>query len=80
VGKQADALSAKLNKAFGVKQNSAQRTKLDTDLRRSLDKELSAELKLSRLKRSNIAAQLASQKLVATGKREEVFLQGAALR
>ncbi len=79
-GKQADALSAKLNKAFGVKQNSAQRTKLDTDLRRSLDKELSAELKLSRLKRSNIAAQLASQKLVATGKREEVFLQGAALR
>lgn len=79
-GKQADALSAKLNKAFGVKQNSAQRTKLDADLRRSLDKELFAELKLSRLKRSNIAVQLASQKLVATGKREEVFLQGAALK
>lgn len=80
VGKQADAVSAKLNKAFGVKQNSAQRTKLDADLRRSLDKELFAELKLSRLKRSNIAVQLASQKLVATGKREEVFLQGAALK
>lgn len=79
-GKQADTLSARLNKAFGVKQNSAQRTKLDADLRRSLDKELSAELKLSRLKRSNIATQLASQKLVATGKREEVFLQGAALK
>ena len=80
MAKQADAFSVKLNKAFGVKQNGAQRTKLDTDLRRSLDKELSAELNLSRLKRSNIATQLASQKLVATGKREEVFLQGAALK
>ncbi|WP_426215302.1 hypothetical protein [Pseudomonas sp. DWRC2-2] len=80
MAKQADAFSVKLNRAFGVKQNSAQRTKLDADLRRSLDKELSAELKLSRLKRSNVATQLASQKLVATGKREEVFLQGAALK
>jgi hypothetical protein len=80
MAKQADTLSARLNKAFGVKQNSAQRTKLDADLRRSLDKELSAELKLSRLRRSQFATKLAEQKLTSAGTREQAFIQGSALK
>lgn len=80
MAKQADTLSSRLNKAFGVKQNSAQRTKLDADLRRSLDKELSAELKLSRLRRSQFATKLAEQKLTSAGTREQAFIQGSALK
>lgn len=80
MAKQADTLSARLNKAFGVKQNSAQRTKLDADLRRSLDKELSAELKLSHLRRSQFATKLAEQKLTSAGTREQAFIQNSALK
>lgn len=79
-GKQADAFSARLNKAFGVKQNSAQRAKLDAEIRRSQDKELSTELKLSRLRRSQFATKLAEQKLTSAGTREQAFIQNSALK
>ena len=82
VGKEAEALSAKLNKTFGVtgKGASAEKIKLDTAVRKSLDKELSTETKLSKLRRQQFVTQLAEQKLIATGQREEAFLQSAVLR
>jgi len=82
VGKEAELLSAKLNKAFGVtgKGVHAEKLKLDAAVRKSLDKELQAEVRLSKLKRQQFVTQLAEQKLIATGKREEAFLQSAALK
>ncbi|AZC94214.1 tape measure protein [Pseudomonas chlororaphis] len=80
VGKEAELLSAKLNKVFNVGGRSADKAKLDVAVRRSLDKELQTEVRLSKLKRQQFVTQLAEQKLIATGKREEAFLQSAALK
>jgi tape measure domain-containing protein len=80
VGKEAEALSAKLNKVFNVGGRSADKAKLDVAVRRSLDKELQTEVRLSKLKRQQFLAQLSVQKLIATGKREEAFLQSAVLK
>ncbi|MGY1446246.1 tape measure protein [Pseudomonas chlororaphis] len=82
IGREAELLSAKLNKAFGItgKGASAERLKLDAAVRKSLDKELQTEVRLSKLKRQQFVIQLAEKKLIATGKREEAFLQSAALK
>lgn len=82
VGRQAEQLQKQLNMKFGVsgKGASAQRLKLDAEVRKSLDKELATETKLSKLRRQQFTTQLAEQKLVSAGKREEVFHQSAALK
>lgn len=82
VGKEATALQAKLNKAFSVnsKATSAERMKLDASIRRSLDKELATDTKLSKLRRQQFATQLAQQKLVSAGTRQESWMQTNALK
>lgn len=83
VGKEATALQAKLSKAFNIsasKGASAERMKLDASIRRSLDKELSTETKLSKLRRQQFATQISEQKLVSAGTKQEAWLQTNALK
>lgn len=82
VGKEAQQLQAKLNKAFNVsgKGVSAERVKLNDEIRRSLDKELAIETKLSKLRRQQFAEGLAQQRLIAAGTRQESWMQSAALK
>ena len=76
VGKEAQQLQAQLNKTFGVsgKGMGSERIKLNADIRRSLDKELATETKLSKLRRQQFQTSLAEQKLVATGERQQAWL------
>lgn len=82
VGKQAEALQAKLNKAFNVngKGVGAERLKQSAAYQRSLDKEFSLEQKHARAKEAVFKAQLMQQKLVSAGTKEQVFLQNAAVK
>ncbi|MCQ6258400.1 tape measure protein [Pseudomonas sp. Q11] len=83
VGKEATALQAKLSKAFNIsasKGASAERMKLDASIRRSLDKELLTETKLSKLRRQQFATQISEQKLVSAGTKQEAWLQTNALK
>lgn len=82
VGKSAEQVQAKLNKAFNVnsKAASAEKLKLDAQIRKSLDKELSTETKLSRLRRQQFATQIAEQRLVSAGIKQEAWLQTNALK
>ncbi|QYY82138.1 hypothetical protein [Pseudomonas germanica] len=76
VGRQAEQLQTRLNKAFGVSSKGlgSERIKLNADIRRSLDKELATETKLSKLRRQQFQTSLAEQKLVATGERQQAWL------
>lgn len=76
VGKEAQQLQAQLNKTFGVSSKGlgSERIKLNADIRRSLDKELATETKLSKLRRQQFQTSLAEQKLVATGERQQAWL------
>ena len=80
--KQASALQAKLNKSFGItgKGSNAAKAKAVAALSRSLDKELLLETRLSKLQRQQYQTALASQKLVATGQREQIWQQSASLK
>ena len=82
VGKSAEQMQAKLNKAFNVnsKATSAERMKLDGAIRKSLDKELATETKLSKLRRQQFATQIAEQRLVSAGTRQESWMQTNALK
>ena len=82
VGKEAQQLQAQLNKTFGVsgKGLGSERIKLNADIRRSLDKELATETKLSKLRRQQFAEGLAQQRLIAAGTKQESWLQSAALK
>ncbi|MCW1242947.1 hypothetical protein OC610_00875 [Pseudomonas sp. SAICEU22] len=81
-GKQAEALQAKLNKVFGIngKGTGGDRLKASAAYQRSLDKEFTLEQKHARVKEAVFRAQLAQQKLVSAGTREQAFLQTAALK
>jgi tape measure domain-containing protein len=80
--KEAKQLQAQLNKTFGVsgKGLGSERIKLNADIRRSLDKELATETKLSKLRRQQFAEGLAQQRLVSAGTRQESWLQTSALK
>lgn len=80
LGKQAEQLQTKLGKAFNVTGKSAGKLKLDADIRRSLDKELAAETKLSKLRRQQFTTELQHQKLISAGTKQEAWLQSAALK
>lgn len=82
VGKEAQQLQAQLNKTFGVsgKGLGSERIKLNGDIRRSLDKELATETKLSKLRRQQFAEGLAQQRLIAAGTKQESWLQSATLK
>jgi hypothetical protein len=82
VGKEAQQLQAQLNKTFGVSSKGlgSERIKLNADIRRSLDKELATETKLSKLRRQQFAERLAQQRLIASGTKQESWLQSAALK
>ena len=80
--REAKQLQAQLNKTFGVsgKGLGSERIKLNADIRRSLDKELTTETKLSKLRRQQFAEGLAQQRLVSAGTRQESWLQTNALK
>jgi tape measure domain-containing protein len=80
--REAKQLQAQLNKTFGVsgKGLGSERIKLNADIRRSLDKELATETKLSKLRRQQFAEGLAQQRLVSAGTRQESWLQTNALK
>lgn len=82
VGRQAEQLQKQLNLKFGVsgKGASAQKLKLDAEVRKSLDKELATEVKLSKLRRQQFTEGLAQQRLIAAGTKQESWLQSAALK
>ncbi|WP_285376032.1 hypothetical protein [Pseudomonas sp. lyk4-TYG-107] len=82
VGRHAEQLQKQLNMKFGVsgKGASAQRLKFDAEVRKSLDKELATETKLSKLRRQQFTTQLAEQRLISAGTRQEGLLQSNALK
>jgi len=82
VGKEAQQLQTQLNKTFGVSSKGlgSERIKLNADIRRSLDKELATETKLSKLRRQQFAERLAQQRLIASGTKQESWLQTNSLK
>lgn len=82
VGRQAEQLQKQLNLKFGVSGRgaSAQKLKLDAEVRKSLDKELATETKLSKLRRQQFTEGLAQQRLIAAGTKQEAWLQTNSLR
>lgn len=78
--KAADDLNKRLDKKFDITAKRQAKTTADGAAERSLTKQLATEQKLSRLRQSQFRAQLAEQKLTSAGTREELFLQGAALK
>ncbi|MEN2396832.1 hypothetical protein [Pseudomonas halotolerans] len=80
LGKQATQLQTKLNKSLNIGNKSSSKLKLDADVRRSLDKELALETKLTKLRRQQFSTELAQQKLVYAGAKQEASLQSAALK
>lgn len=82
VGRQAEQLQTRLNKAFGVSSKGlgSERIKLNADIRRSLDKELATETKLSKLRRQQFTEGLAQQRLIAAGTKQEAWLQTNSLK
>ncbi|WP_411389264.1 tape measure protein [Pseudomonas sp. MPB23] len=80
VGKQADALSARMNKSLGLRVDTAAQAKLDKQLRSSLDRELRGEVLLQKAKRATFQAELQGQKLQFAGQKELAFLSTAAIR
>ena len=80
LGKQAEALQKKLSMKLGITTTSADRAKLDAAILKSHDKMVATQQKIARLQHAQNTAALSAQKLVATGRREEVYLQSASLK
>jgi len=80
VGKQAEALSAKMGAKIGLKVDNTARDKLDKQLRTSLDRELRGEVLLQKAKRATFQAELQGQRLQFAGQKEAAFLVTAALK
>ncbi|MGY2165748.1 hypothetical protein HX799_01220 [Pseudomonas tolaasii] len=80
VMRTADDLNKKLDRKLGVSANRDASSAANTAVEKSLAKQLATEGKLARLRQSQFRAQLAEQKLTSAGKREESFLQSAALK
>lgn len=80
VMKTADDLNKRLDKKFSITSKRNASSVANTAVEKSLARQVITEQKLARLKRTQFATQLAEQKLVSAGKREESFLQGAALK
>ncbi|NWC26363.1 hypothetical protein HYE76_07800 [Pseudomonas tolaasii] len=80
VMRTADDLNKKLDRKLGVSANRYASSAANTAVEKSLAKQLATEGKLARLRQSQFRAQLAEQKLTSAGKREESFLQSAALK
>lgn len=80
LGKQADALQKKLSMKLGITTTSADRAKLDAAILKSHDKMVATQQKIARLQHAQNTAALSAQKLVATGQREEAYLQSASLK
>ncbi|ROM46080.1 hypothetical protein BK648_15640 [Pseudomonas poae] len=77
---QADKLSTKLGKSFGLKVDTTARDKLDKQLRTSLDRELRGEILVQKARRATLSAELQGQKLQFAGQKELAFLSSAAIR
>ncbi|KAA8561308.1 hypothetical protein FX985_01360 [Pseudomonas extremaustralis] len=77
---QADKLSTKLGKSFGLKVDTTARDKLDKQLRTSLDRELRGEILVQKARRATLTAELQGQKLQFAGQKELAFLSSAAIR
>lgn len=80
VGKQAEALSAKMGAKIGLKVDNTARDKLDKQLRTSLNRELRGEVLLQKAKRATFQAELQGQRLQFAGQKEAAFLATAALK
>ncbi|MBW4794308.1 hypothetical protein [Pseudomonas tolaasii] len=80
VMRTADDLNKKLDRKLGVSAKRDASSAANTAVEKSLAKQLATEGKLARLRQSQFRAQLTEQKLTSAGKREESFLQSAALK
>lgn len=80
VMKTADDLNKKLDKRFNITSRRDASAAANAAVQKSLDKQIATEGKLARLRQSQFRAQLTEQKLTSAGKREESFLQSAALK
>lgn len=76
----ADDLNKRLDKKFDIAAKRQAKTTADVAVEKSLTKQLATEQKLTRLKRTQFTTQLAEQKLLFNGKREDAFLQSASLK
>lgn len=80
VMRTADDLNKRLDSKLRISTKRDASTAANTAVQKSLDKQIATEGKLARLRQSQFRAQLAEQKLTSAGKREESFLQSAALK
>jgi hypothetical protein len=78
--KTADDLNKRLDRKLGISTRRDASTAANAAVQKSLDKQIATEGKLARLRQSQFRAALAEQKLTSVGKREESFLQSAALK
>ncbi|MGB3123771.1 MAG: hypothetical protein WBB95_08185 [Pseudomonas sp.] len=78
--KTADDLNKRLDRKLGISTKRDASTAANAAVQKSLDKQISTEGKLARLRQSQFRAALAEQKLTSAGKREESFLQSATLK
>lgn len=76
----ADDLNKRLDKKFDIAAKRQAKTTADVAVEKSLTKQLATEQKLTRLKRAQFTTQLAEQKLLFSGKREDAFLQSVSLK
>lgn len=80
LSQEAAQLEKRLNMKLGIKTNSADRGKLDKQVRASLDKELKAEVLVQRARRATMSADLASQKLTLAGSKQQAYIVSQSLR
>lgn len=80
LSQEATQLEKRLNMKLGIKTNSADRDKLDKQVRASLDKELKAEVLVQRARRATMSADLASQKLTLAGSKQQAYIVSQSLR
>jgi hypothetical protein len=78
--KTADDLNKKLDRKLGISTKRDASAAANAAAQKSLDKQIATEGKLARLRQSQFRAQLAEQKLISAGKREESFLQSVSLK
>ena len=78
--KTADDLNKRLDRKLGISTKRDASAAANIAAQKSLDKQIATEGKLARLRQSQFRAQLTEQKLTSAGKREESFLQSAALK
>ena len=80
LSQEAAQLEKRLNMKLGIKTNSADRDKLDKQVRASLDKELKAEVLVQRARRATMSADLASQKLTLAGSKQQAYITSQSLK